>query len=189
MYIGSRVQSSWLHVKQTGIRFDNNKFLFMFTGMPGTAGRECNISSLSFDGCSSLCCGRGYYSEKRLAKRQCGCSFHWCCKVTCQYCEEEEIAYFCNQTWNMGTIFLHERLGSCQFLHETLLFGSGSEILERAIKNILRMPRQTNPFNLLPWNYSWKRHLQILWKRALSSSLLAKAGTFILFHQFQTRYA
>ena len=55
-------------------------------GITGTAGRECNNTSLGVDGCDLMCCGRGYDSSEIRVKERCSCTFHWCCHVKCQEC-------------------------------------------------------------------------------------------------------
>ncbi|KAB7505037.1 Protein Wnt-2b, partial [Armadillidium nasatum] len=65
-------------------------------GLLGTKGRECNVSSDGSDGCSALCCGRGFYPQKKLVTSQCGCSFKWCCYVSCNTCRTWKTFHFCN---------------------------------------------------------------------------------------------
>ncbi|XP_052283787.1 protein Wnt-2b-A-like [Dreissena polymorpha] len=64
-------------------------------GSPGTAGRECNASSIDTDGCDIMCCGRGYHThtEKRVDK--CECKFHWCCDVVCKNCTRTVDVHTC----------------------------------------------------------------------------------------------
>ncbi|KAI0211050.1 Protein Wnt-2b [Lamellibrachia satsuma] len=61
----------------------------------GTAGRECNKSSLGIDGCDIMCCGRGYDTRTVKRKRKCQCKFHWCCFVKCSTCERWTNVYTC----------------------------------------------------------------------------------------------
>ncbi|KAF6215411.1 hypothetical protein GE061_010163 [Apolygus lucorum] len=63
--------------------------------MPGTTGRVCNRSSRGVDGCSSLCCGRGYNIIRRRRTDRCNCKFVWCCYVTCKNCTTDEWITVC----------------------------------------------------------------------------------------------
>ena len=65
------------------------------SGSLGTAGRQCNRTSLGLDNCKLLCCGRGYHTKLQLQKTKCGCQFVWCCYVKCKTCEREENVYYC----------------------------------------------------------------------------------------------
>lgn len=61
----------------------------------GTRGRQCNKNSDGPDGCRNLCCGRGYYVERKLKEEQCNCKFQWCCTVKCETCITEVETYIC----------------------------------------------------------------------------------------------
>ncbi|XP_041348531.1 protein Wnt-2b-A-like [Gigantopelta aegis] len=56
-------------------------------GSLGTAGRTCNKTSMSTDGCDIMCCGRGYDTKTVKRVEKCECKFHWCCFVRCKECE------------------------------------------------------------------------------------------------------
>ena len=62
--------------------------LMMLAGSLGTAGRECNRTSLAPDGCDIMCCGRGYDTRTVTRTQQCDCKFQWCCRVKCKECDE-----------------------------------------------------------------------------------------------------
>ncbi|KAJ2944986.1 hypothetical protein O0L34_g1883 [Tuta absoluta] len=64
-------------------------------GSPGTTGRECNRTSAGMDGCSLMCCGRGYNTKRVTIKERCDCKFHWCCKVECNTCVKTLEVYTC----------------------------------------------------------------------------------------------
>ncbi|XP_053695601.1 protein Wnt-6 [Sabethes cyaneus] len=65
------------------------------TGSLGTHGRECNITSNGVDGCNLMCCERGHSSKQVEVKRNCKCSFKWCCEVTCSTCIDVKEVYTC----------------------------------------------------------------------------------------------
>ncbi|XP_053677499.1 protein Wnt-6 [Anopheles nili] len=65
------------------------------TGSLGTHGRECNITSSGVDGCSLMCCKRGQTHSQVEVKRNCNCSFKWCCEVTCSTCIDLQDVYTC----------------------------------------------------------------------------------------------
>ncbi|XP_061112795.1 protein Wnt-4-like [Conger conger] len=56
------------------------------SGVLGTEGRACNLTSKAVDGCQLLCCGRGFHSRQAQLLERCGCKFHWCCYVRCRQC-------------------------------------------------------------------------------------------------------
>ncbi|OQV20568.1 Protein Wnt-4 [Hypsibius exemplaris] len=59
----------------------------------GPAGRQCNRTSRSTDGCEIMCCGRGFRTQRTQRRERCKCKFHWCCEVRCQECVKfEEIS-------------------------------------------------------------------------------------------------
>ncbi|XP_055640800.1 protein Wnt-6 isoform X2 [Toxorhynchites rutilus septentrionalis] len=65
------------------------------TGSLGTHGRECNITSNGIDGCNLMCCERGQIRKHVEVKRNCKCSFKWCCEVTCSTCIDVKEVYSC----------------------------------------------------------------------------------------------
>ena len=65
-------------------------------GSLGTRGRQCNKTSYGLDGCTLMCCGRGYYTLVRDKVEECDCKFFWCCRVECQKCRTRVEEYFCN---------------------------------------------------------------------------------------------
>ncbi|XP_077987413.1 protein Wnt-11b-2-like [Glandiceps talaboti] len=62
------------------------------TGSLGTVGRFCNSTTVGnavqFDGCDSMCCGRGYKSKVVDIVEQCQCRYQWCCIVKCRECRK-----------------------------------------------------------------------------------------------------
>ncbi|ESN99004.1 hypothetical protein HELRODRAFT_186498 [Helobdella robusta] len=64
-------------------------------GSFGTKGRFCNKTSSGTDGCSHMCCGRGFYSKKITVHEQCHCKFRWCCEVKCKVCEKIVDIHWC----------------------------------------------------------------------------------------------
>ncbi|XP_076348008.1 protein Wnt-2b-A-like [Tachypleus tridentatus] len=68
------------------------------TGSLGTAGRECNKSSLGINGCGIMCCGRGYDTRRELVVKKCNCKFHWCCFVQCDECRVWRDVHVCKPT-------------------------------------------------------------------------------------------
>ena len=64
-------------------------------GSLGTASRYCNKDSRGIDGCSLLCCDRGFTSSVEVVKKRCHCKFKWCCKVTCKTCSVKQKVYRC----------------------------------------------------------------------------------------------
>ncbi|XP_037102188.1 protein Wnt-2b-A-like [Syngnathus acus] len=65
------------------------------TGSIGTAGRSCNKTSRSPDGCEVMCCGRGYDTSTVEQLTQCECKFQWCCAVECKVCKETLDVHTC----------------------------------------------------------------------------------------------
>lgn len=73
--------------------------VYLFTsrlGILGTKGRLCNQGSLGLDGCSLLCCGRGYQTRIRDVEDKCNCRFEWCCNVVCEICKYKKEEFVCN---------------------------------------------------------------------------------------------
>ena len=64
-------------------------------GSFGTRGRKCVKNGNALNDCSTLCCGRGYYTRREIIKEKCGCEFIWCCEVRCQICESEQNVHYC----------------------------------------------------------------------------------------------
>ena len=62
----------------------------------GTVGRACNATSVGYDGCNHLCCGRGFARVQYQEKFSCRCEFQWCCKVACQTCFRQRVVHVCN---------------------------------------------------------------------------------------------
>jgi wingless-type MMTV integration site family protein 5 len=55
-------------------------------GSLGTKDRQCNRTSHSPDGCTTMCCGRGYNTIRKYIQEKCNCKFIWCCSVQCETC-------------------------------------------------------------------------------------------------------
>lgn len=64
-------------------------------GVAGTRGRRCNRTSSGPDGCSLLCCGRGYNTHVVRSVERCECKFVWCCYVRCRQCESMSDMHTC----------------------------------------------------------------------------------------------
>lgn len=64
-------------------------------GVAGTRGRRCNRTSAGPDGCSLLCCGRGYNTHVVRHVQRCECKFVWCCYVHCRRCESMNDTHTC----------------------------------------------------------------------------------------------
>lgn len=65
------------------------------TGSLGTTGRFCNKTSPGMDGCTLMCCGRGYNTYRTVVTERCQCKFHWCCYVKCKTCKREVDVHTC----------------------------------------------------------------------------------------------
>nr|XP_018917982.1 PREDICTED: protein Wnt-10a-like [Bemisia tabaci] len=50
--------------------------------------------------CTSLCCGCGYISVKKLKKDRCYCKFQWCCTVSSETCLKTEWITVCQTVWS-----------------------------------------------------------------------------------------
>ena len=64
-------------------------------GSLGTRGRYCNKDSKGIDGCSLLCCDRGFRTHMETVKKRCKCKFKWCCQVTCKTCKIRKKVHTC----------------------------------------------------------------------------------------------
>lgn len=65
-------------------------------GSMGTRGRQCNKTSYGLDGCTLMCCGRGYYTIVKEIVEDCDCKFFWCCRVECKKCTQVVEMHYCN---------------------------------------------------------------------------------------------
>lgn len=65
-------------------------------GSLGTRGRQCNKTSYGLDGCTLMCCGRGYHTTVAQVEEDCNCKFFWCCRVECEKCSKMEERNYCN---------------------------------------------------------------------------------------------
>ncbi|CAL1528201.1 unnamed protein product [Lymnaea stagnalis] len=65
-------------------------------GSLGTRGRQCNKTSYGLDGCTLMCCGRGYQTLVSEEKHDCDCKFYWCCRVECKKCIKVIEKHYCN---------------------------------------------------------------------------------------------
>lgn len=65
-------------------------------GSLGTHGRKCKKNSYGLDGCTLMCCGRGYYTIVKEIKEDCDCKFLWCCRVECKKCTHTVHLNYCN---------------------------------------------------------------------------------------------
>eukprot|EP00118_Oscarella_pearsei_P011100 m.71870 g.71870 ORF g.71870 m.71870 type:complete len:346 (+) comp35766_c0_seq3:106-1143(+) len=64
-------------------------------GSLGTSGRVCKPKSDQSNGCSHLCCGRGYKMVEKIQTYKCKCTFIWCCHWQCEQCEERTRFHVC----------------------------------------------------------------------------------------------
>jgi len=81
----------WYYERSPTYCESNNDF-----SIPGTSGRICNRTGGADAGsCSTLCCGRGYNTLRRVYTKRCNCQFVWCCEVTCQNCTVDEWITVC----------------------------------------------------------------------------------------------
>lgn len=64
-------------------------------GVLGTSGRVCNKTATAENSCSTLCCGRGFFTIRVHRVEKCNCRFHWCCYVECEKCEYDEWVTVC----------------------------------------------------------------------------------------------
>ncbi|WAR10008.1 WNT6-like protein [Mya arenaria] len=55
-------------------------------GSLGTQGRQCVPDSMGLEGCTLMCCGRGYTQTQVTVQENCKCQFIWCCQVICKTC-------------------------------------------------------------------------------------------------------
>ncbi|WAR10011.1 WNT1-like protein [Mya arenaria] len=55
-------------------------------GSLGTQGRQCVSDSMGLEGCTLMCCGRGYTQTQGTVLENCKCQFIWCCQVICKTC-------------------------------------------------------------------------------------------------------
>ncbi|OWF48432.1 protein Wnt-4-like [Mizuhopecten yessoensis] len=65
-------------------------------GSLGTRGRQCSKDSYGLDGCTLMCCGRGYHTIVKEIKENCDCKFVWCCRIDCKRCSRVVEMHFCN---------------------------------------------------------------------------------------------
>jgi len=65
-------------------------------GVLGTKLRTCNKTSKANDGCSLMCCGRGYQTRWIDTEEKCNCRFVWCCQVQCEVCRDRKELHLCN---------------------------------------------------------------------------------------------
>ncbi|CAH2233553.1 jg13187 [Pararge aegeria aegeria] len=62
----------------------------------GTSGRVCRIGRTTRTGsCDLLCCGRGHALIRKSSMKACNCTFHWCCRVDCQRCQDDKWISIC----------------------------------------------------------------------------------------------
>ena len=56
--------------------------------------RRCEKNKKGSKGCRSMCCGRGFVTEKK-ERKNCDCVYHWCCHLDCSACVEKYEEYRC----------------------------------------------------------------------------------------------
>lgn len=56
----------------------------------GTKGRICSEDRHAANSCETLCCGRGYKTDRREEKYTCECEFQFCCILKCNTCSRRK---------------------------------------------------------------------------------------------------
>ena len=94
---GTQLYEKYLWIKYLSCSLIHKDYLSIcfLSGSLGTAGRECNSTSLGPDGCDIMCCGRGYDTHTVTQTNKCDCKFHWCCYVQCRECQEQVDVHTC----------------------------------------------------------------------------------------------
>ena len=66
-------------------------------GIQGTFGRACNHTSIGYDGCAIMCCGRPYKTSMLIETVKCNCRFIWAAlfDVKCDVCSKTKIVDQC----------------------------------------------------------------------------------------------
>lgn len=98
-------QHRW--ISQCGRDFQESDFIYRSTfnwcrfnpsvGSLGVIGRECDPNSTGPNSCENLCrgCGRGVERREEILKRECDCTFLFCCEIKCKECEVHRAYYVC----------------------------------------------------------------------------------------------
>ena len=65
----------------------------MQRGILGTKDRLCDRTSQGPNGCSNLCCGRGFRNETYFIDVE-ECEFVWCCRIECNVVRRDRVVEY-----------------------------------------------------------------------------------------------
>ncbi len=75
-------------------------------GIPGVAGRICDPNGSGPNSCENLCvsCGLIHPSHMVTVTKQCSCTFHFCCDIICDTCEQTDTYHTCSAHFHESTL-------------------------------------------------------------------------------------